>query len=56
MWRQLQQRDPAAFPHRADKGMTTLETLTKTFPLTDPKVTFLANVLLCQIAKVLFAV
>lgn len=37
MWRQLQQRDPAAFPRRADKGMTTLETLTQTFPLTDPK-------------------
>ena len=56
MWRQLQQRDPAAFPQRADKGMTTLETLTQTFPLTDPKVTFLASVLLCQKADVLFVV
>ena len=39
MWRQLQQKDPAAFPQRADKGMSTLESLTQTFPLTDPKVT-----------------
>lgn len=36
-WRQLQQRNPAAFPQRADRGMTTLEILTQTFPLTDPK-------------------
>ena len=38
MWRKLQHKDPAAFPHRADKGMSTLESLTQTFPLTDPKV------------------
>ncbi|KAL3155890.1 hypothetical protein ABBQ32_012890 [Trebouxia sp. C0010 RCD-2024] len=37
VWRQLQRKDPAAFPHRADKGMATLENLTQTFPLTDPK-------------------
>ena len=36
--------------------MTTLETLTQTFPLTDPKVRFLANVLLCQRFEVLFVV
>ena len=37
IWRQLQQKDPDAFPQRADKGMSTLESLTQTFPLTDPK-------------------
>ena len=43
MWRKLQQRDPAAFPRRADKGMATLESLTQTFPLTDPKVLTMHN-------------
>lgn len=38
IWRQLQQKDPAAFPQRADKGISTLENLVATFPLTDPKV------------------
>lgn len=38
VWRQLQQRDCNLVPSRADKGMQTLEVLTETFPLSDPKV------------------
>ena len=38
IWRQLQAKDPAAFSQRADKGMSTLESLTQAFPLNDPMV------------------
>lgn len=38
IWRQLQQKDPAAFSQRADRGMSTLEALVAAFPLADPKV------------------
>lgn len=38
VWRQLQQRTPSAFPARAEKSLQTLQTLTESFPLADPKV------------------
>ena len=38
VWRQMQQRTPSVFPARAEKSLQTLQSLTESFPLADPKV------------------